>query len=108
MNTIHPQADILIAIAQGKDIQVQDSQGNWADCTPNKALYFITNQTGHVLRVKPEVKSCWIVIDTSSTLPPAFWVFITKQELDGFLADAPKTVKITVIKEVTYSEGEGL
>lgn len=52
--TQHPQADILRAIADGKQIQtaIDSEHGGWKDIRPDEALHFITNRIAK-LRIKP-------------------------------------------------------
>lgn len=53
MNTPHPSADLLIAIAQGKQMQIYGTKGApWADARPDEALYAIYHNAP--CRIKPD------------------------------------------------------
>jgi len=51
----HPYADILIAIAEGKEIQELSAKGEWFTCCSHYALHDIAeeNSTPERYRVKP-------------------------------------------------------
>lgn len=59
MTTPHPQADLLRAIADGKQMQELDftginHPGNWCDCDADRALNRISRDVEQYVRIKPE------------------------------------------------------
>lgn len=48
----HPQAEVLIAIANGEDVQCQNGKGEWYDCSPNTALRWLGDE--FPVRIKPK------------------------------------------------------
>ena len=59
MTTPHPQADLLRAIADGKQMQELDfpginHPGNWCDCDADRALNLIIRGVEQYVRIKPE------------------------------------------------------
>lgn len=58
--TPHPYAEILRAIADGKQVQRRVGIDKWCDVDRNYALYYIREATMHLghtdLRIKPEPK----------------------------------------------------
>ena len=59
MTTPHPQADLLRAIADGKQMQELDfpginHPGNWCDCDADRALNRISRGVEQYVRIKPE------------------------------------------------------
>jgi len=58
MTTPHPQADLLRAIADGKQMQEEKSHGthgrvDWADCDADQALHLIDIGKAICVRIKP-------------------------------------------------------
>ena len=58
MTTPHPQADLLRAIADGKQMQELDfpginHPGNWCDCDADRALNRISRGVEQYVRIKP-------------------------------------------------------
>lgn len=59
MTTPHPQADLLRAIADGKQMQELDfpginHPGNWCDCDADRALNRISRGVEQCVRIKPD------------------------------------------------------
>ena len=59
MTTPHPQADLLRAIADGKQMQELDfpginHPGNWCDCDADRALNLISRGVEQYVRIKPD------------------------------------------------------
>ena len=59
MTTPHPQADLLRAIADGKQMQELDfpginHPGNWCDCDADRALNRISRGVEQYVRIKPD------------------------------------------------------
>ena len=59
MTTPHPNADLLRAIADGKQMQELDftginHPGNWCDCDADRALNRISRGVEQYVRIKPE------------------------------------------------------
>ena len=53
MTTPHPHADLLHAIADGKQMQ-RTKGGEWYDCTASVALGLLISVASHTVRVRPE------------------------------------------------------
>ena len=59
MTTPHPQADLLRAIADGKQMQEEriDVAGTplkWVNCSSARALYLISCEESNLVRIKPD------------------------------------------------------
>ncbi len=59
MTTPHPAADLLRAIADGKQMQELDfpginHPGNWCDCDADRALNRISRGVEQYVRIKPD------------------------------------------------------
>ena len=52
MNTPHPDASLLRAIADGKQMQVEGLTSPWQDATPDHALFAVYNS--EPCRIKPD------------------------------------------------------
>lgn len=68
--TPHPQAELLTAIAEGKELQLFTSAGQWIDCDGKTALAYVNMYVNAYavklsVRIKPEVKpdrECLMVV----------------------------------------------
>ena len=59
MTTSHPSADMLRAIADGKQMQqdrtyIDSTEPKWTDCSSVRALYLISCEESNLVRIKPE------------------------------------------------------
>lgn len=108
----HPHADILRAIADGKEIEytatTKGIEYRWMICPPKSIFYYLNRPEDYAFRIKPETKTGWIAI-----YPPGFSgpsgvtivsdMYQTKQLLEIAMSDKP----IAII-QITYTPGEGL
>lgn len=96
MSTPHPHADILRAIADGKEIETLSSgQTHWLGCGDDY-FFLKCKEIGRKFRVKPETKT--------------FWLFIYNDGEVSRYDTIPKnkSLDVAAIKEITYTPGEGL
>jgi hypothetical protein len=102
----HPHADILRAIADGKEIQYQDDASNeWHSFDPSQEMSLLNQNSYVMLRIKPEVKTGWVgIMKSSSDHAPVTNIYPTKERLFG----AHTAGQLQAIKEITYTPGEGL
>lgn len=112
--TPHPYAEILRAIADGKQIQWAIGKTNeeiarsWEDVDPTSAIQCLAQYMGrkeHHFRIKPETKTGWIGIAKGGG---TWGVCKTKEELIKFLQDHNWLEACAAIIEITYTPGEGL
>ena len=59
MTTPHPHADLLRAIADGKQMQqdrtyTDSTEPKWTDCSSVRALYLISCEESDLVRIKPD------------------------------------------------------
>ncbi len=83
MTTPHPNADLLRAIADGKQMQELDfpginHPGNWCDCDADRALNLIIRGVEQYVRIKPDVAGAFSAGAALSTAaqPPAGFVMV--------------------------------
>jgi len=111
MTTRHPNADILIAFAEGKTIQFYN-QDRWvdfrgeSDMHPDEGPWDV--DTGP-WRVKPEKKIGWVVVLNS----PDYFVggsklYPTKEAALAAWRGEQDFCRVRSIIQITYEEGEGL
>lgn len=101
-NTQHPHAEILRAIADGKEIQCEDTlkQGIWYDVNHNQVLEVILNNQRKVFRIKPETKTITVLIWKDGA--------IGIDTNPGGAIHSSAVELLEAIKEITYTPGEGL
>lgn len=110
----HPNAEILRAIAEGKEVQWKNTNasGKWHDLylvgrREEAAIICLLQGADHLQwRIKPEKKTGWINVYVSEHIATSRHAIIwdTKQEADK---NADHNSRIACI-QITYEEGEGL
>jgi hypothetical protein len=110
LNTPHPQADILRAIADGKEIQVQDSLDsaqNWVDVSGDMAIFRLTDSRFYV-RIKPESKTGWINIYSTSQTELGKVAVLGDLCISKEIADKTAAGHREACIQINYIPGEGL
>jgi hypothetical protein len=103
----HKYADILRAIADGKEIQYKLTTGAWCtDATSDKSFILERLNGNYAFRIKPEVKTGWIALYENTqpdVVASATHVHPTKEEAIKWANRSPHTVI-----QISYTPGEGL
>lgn len=106
MTTRHKWADVIIAYAEGKEIQCATiGYNDWVsvgDSNTCDSGYFPSFGASNLQwRIKPEVKTGWLVMYKSGTISCRLY------ENKPSVCDRTKET-ISAMKQITYTEGEGL
>lgn len=109
----HPHAEILRAIADGKEVEYHYADDNSFWYAFNNK-WNLMNDRSITFRVKPEVKTGWIVImevhhsdDEVTKQHNCTAIHYTREQAIEAASNYPSCLNVA-IKEITYTPGEGL
>lgn len=101
----HPNADVIIAWAEGAALQYKRKDIPWTDYIPFPKDTPEFNATEMQWRVKPETKIGWVAIGYSS-VTDAVYENTKKAAITAFKLRFDYTPMACI--QITYTEGEGL
>lgn len=103
----HPYADILRAIADGKEIETRrPTDMKWEEC---RSGYFFVNYTNSDIefRIKPEVKTGWIGIYSYNNISGRLSLISDMYESKEQVINNASS-ELEAVIQISYTPGEGL